>query len=139
MDYKEKNGKYFVRLNRGEEIVSTLKKFCEKENIKAGFIAGIGAVDSVTLGYFNPETKAYNEETINDFMEVTSLLGNISEKDDKPYLHLHINLSSSDYNTIGGHLIAATISLTSEICINKFNEKVDRKFDSETGINLLSF
>ena len=42
-------------------------------------------------------------------------------------------------NTIGGHLINATISLTGEIFITPLNGTVERKFCEKTGLNLLSF
>lgn len=139
MEFTQNNDKYLIRLERGEEIISTLKDFCKKQNIKAGFISGIGAVDSVTLGYFNPQIKSYNEETINEYMEITSLIGNVSTKNDEPYLHLHLNATAGDYNTIGGHLISGTISLTAEISLIAFDAKVSRKYNEELGINLLDF
>lgn len=70
---------------------------------------------------------------------MTSLMGNISIKDSQTYLHCHVTASNDDYNTIGGHLISATISLTGEIFITALDGKISRYLDNETGLNLFKF
>lgn len=138
-EFRKIDNTYIVRLNKGAEIISAIKDFCTSNNIKVGTVQGIGAINTATFGFFNPETKEYNEKLFEGPREITSLLGNISTKDGETYLHLHMNVSGSDYNTIGGHLINATISLTGEIFITPLNGTVDRKFCGKTGLNLLSF
>lgn len=138
-EFRKIDNTYIVRLNKGAEIISAIKDFCTSNNIKVGIVQGIGAINAATFGFFNPETKEYNEKLFEGPREITSLLGNISTKDGETYLHLHMNASGSDYNTIGGHLINATISLTGEIFITPINGTVERKFCEKTGLNLLSF
>jgi predicted DNA-binding protein with PD1-like motif len=46
MKFKKFGNKWVVSINIGEEIVETLKKFCEDNQIKLGTINGIGAVIS---------------------------------------------------------------------------------------------
>ncbi len=50
MDYQKFGNKYFIRLDKGEEIVSKLQEFCQEQNIKLGWIKGIGAVDQIKVG-----------------------------------------------------------------------------------------
>ena len=71
-------------------------------------------------------------------MEITSLAGNVSTKNNEIYLHLHVNLSNNKFESIGGHLNEAIISATCEIIIITIDGSVDRYFDKEIGINLLS-
>ncbi len=137
--YKQLGSKYFVRLDKDSEIVSALKEICRENNITAGAITGLGAIKSVTFGFFNPETKEYKEKTFNDYMEITSLIGNVSQKDDEVYLHLHMNASGKDYKTIGGHLVKAVVSATSEIIIDTADGNIGRKFSEEIGLNLFDF
>jgi len=40
--------KYFVRIDKGEEVVSLLKEFCMDNGLKLGSIVGLGAADRVT-------------------------------------------------------------------------------------------
>lgn len=50
-----------------------------------------------------------------------------------------MNTSGADYNTIGGHLISATISLTGEIFITQIDTAIERFHDKNTGLNLFKF
>lgn len=138
-EFKKFGNKFLIRINKGEEIVSTLKTFCIKNNVKLGTIQGIGAINSATFGFFNPETKHYQEKTIDKPMEITSLTGNITTKDNETYLHIHMNAAGNDYNTAGGHLVTAVVSLTAEIAIEEFSGIVERTFCEKTGLNLMDF
>ena len=88
----------------------------------------------------NPATKQYVDKTFAEQMEVCSLTGNISEKDGKVYLHLHVTASRSDYSCIGGHLLTATINGACELFVEDYGlDGIGRRFDPETGLNLYDF
>jgi hypothetical protein len=139
MEYKKFGNKYVMRMNKGEEIVETLKEFCEKEDIKLGWLKGLGAVGKATIGLFETKEKEYHSVDLEGDFEITSLLGNISRMDGEVYLHLHVNLSDEDYNTRGGHLSKAVISATGEFIIEEIAGEVGREFDKEVGLNLYKF
>lgn len=139
MQFKKFQDTFLIRLEKGEEHVSSLAKFCTEQNVLLGDVRGIGAASSITLGFFTPGTKAYRTETFERYMEITSLIGNITQKDGKPYLHLHLNAAGDDYRSIGGHLVAAVISVTGEIWIRPYDGNAGRKLDDEIGINLINF
>ncbi|GAH90072.1 unnamed protein product [marine sediment metagenome] len=137
MKFKKIGNKWIVRIDKGEEIVETLKQFCKENKIKLGTISGIGATDRVTIGLFNTKNKQYHsQELIGDY-EITNLSGNISTMNGEIYLHLHISLADSKYNTYGGHLNSAVISGTGEIVIEEIEDIIERKFNEEVGLNLL--
>lgn len=137
MKFKKFGNKWVVSINIGEEVVETLKKFCKDNNVKLGTISGIGAVKKATIGFYNLETKKYYLKELNGNYEITSLLGNISTMDGEVYLHLHINLADSTYNTFGGHLNSAVIGGVGEFIIEEIDGKVKRGFNEEVGLNLL--
>jgi len=139
MKAKRVNNTYLVRLEKGEEILSTLTNFCEENSIKAGYITGIGGAGDVALRYFDLKEKRYLEKRFNEGInyEIIALNGNISQLDGKPFVHLHITLGDPDYKVFGGHLGSAKISITAEICINILDEAIDRKFDEGFGLNFL--
>lgn len=137
MDYKKVNNDWILKINKGEQIASSIKNFCKENNIKLASISGIGAATNIKIGYFNLNTKVYNEKVFDDKYEVTSLLGNITTKDGEPYLHLHITFSDEDCTTYGGHFVEGTISGTSEIFLTVFDGEVSRYVDDETGINVM--
>lgn len=137
--YKKLGNKYFIRVDKDTEIIRALKEICAENNITAGEITGIGAIKSATFGFFNPETKQYSEKTFDEYMEITSLLGNVSQKDGEVYLHLHMNASGKDYKTIGGHLVKSTVSATCEIILTSQEGSIGRKFSEDIGLNLFDF
>ena len=64
MEYKKFEDTYVVRLDKGEEIITSLTRLADKENIRLASVSGLGAVNSFTAGVFFPEEKVYRK---NDF------------------------------------------------------------------------
>ena len=139
MDFKKFDTKYVLRLERGEEVVETLKKFCEEKDIKLGWIKGLGAVNYAKIGLFETKSKTYHSTELSGDYEITSLYGNISTMNNEVYLHLHICLSDDEYKTYGGHLNSAIVSATVEILIESIEGFVERSFNDEIGLNLYDF
>ncbi|SET64926.1 hypothetical protein SAMN05660297_03044 [Natronincola peptidivorans] len=139
MEFAQFGSKYVLRLDKGEEVVETLKKFCQQQKITLGWVKGIGAVDKATIGLFEVDSKQYHSVELKGDYEITSLLGNISTMKGETYLHLHINLSDAEYKTYGGHLNEAVISATGEFLIEAIEGSIDREFNQEIGLNLYKF
>ncbi|MGI6685914.1 MAG: PPC domain-containing DNA-binding protein [Bacillota bacterium] len=139
MEFKRFNDKYVIRLDKNEEVVETLKNFCQEQEITLGWVNGIGAVNRATIGLFETAIKKYHARELTGDMEVSSLTGNISSMNGEVYLHLHICLSDKENKTYGGHLTSATISATGELIVGVIDGTVDRKFNPEIGLNLLQF
>jgi len=130
---------YVVSIDNHQEVFAALTAFCEEQNILAGEITGIGAVNSATLRFLDPATKKYVDKTFEEQMEISSLIGNISEKDGKPYLHLHANFGRRDYTVIGGHLLCCTLNGACEVVVKRFHCKDGRRFEPTLGINVHDF
>ena len=139
MQTKKFNNKIIVRIDKGEEIVKSLTKVCQDNNITLGSISGIGATNKVTIGLFDVATKKYHSKELIGNYEIAPLSGNISTMDNKIYLHLHINLCDSNHNSFGGHLNSAIVSATCECIIDIIDDKIDRKLDKDIGLNLMDF
>lgn len=132
--------RYVLSLDNHVEIVEALTAFCREKQIHAGSITGIGAISEATFRFLDPATKQYVDKTFDEQMEITNLTGNISEKDGKPYLHVHITASRRDYTCIGGHLLSARVNGACELLVDDFGEvRLGRRFDGETGLNLYAF
>ncbi|MDR2933971.1 MAG: DNA-binding protein, partial [Rickettsiales bacterium] len=117
MKLKQVNNTYFLRFEKGEEFIETIKKFCSDNKIEAGFFTGVGAVSEVDLGLFDINEKKYYAKTLKDMFEITSLSGNLSTMNDAPYIHAHATVSNKDLETFGGHLSRAVISATLELVV----------------------
>lgn len=136
MKFKKFDHKYVVRLEKGEEVVASIKNLCEEEGIKLGSISGIGATNKAVIGLFETGTKEYHSKELTGDMEITSLVGNVSQMDGEVYLHIHVNIADENNNVFGGHLTSAIISATGEIIIDIIDGIVDREFNKEIGLNL---
>jgi predicted DNA-binding protein with PD1-like motif len=139
MEFKKFNNDYVVRLEKGENVIESLKELCNKEDIKLAEITGLGASDKVEIGVFNVNTKEYKTKIFEGMFEITSLVGNATRKDGEVYLHIHINFGDEDGIVKGGHLVRTNISATSEIILRKIDGEVGRKLSEEIGLNLLEF
>ena len=139
MEYRVFGGTIVLRLEKGEEVIESIKNICEKEDIKLGSISGLGASNHVVVGLFKVDEKKYYSNTFEEDFEITNLTGNISRMNGEVYLHIHGTFANVEGKCIGGHLNKAIISATSEIIINKINGEVGRKFSEEIGLNLIEF
>ena len=139
MEYRKFNDTYVLRLNKGEDVMEALKSMCKEEDIKLAEVTGLGASNLVEIGVFNVNTKEYNTKVFEGMFEITSLVGNVTRKDEEVYLHLHINFGDENGMVRGGHLVRARISATGEIIVRKIDGEVGRKLSDEIGLNLLEF
>lgn len=120
----------------GEDVLTVLTELCEKENIAYAHVSGIGAVSRATVGFFSLSEQKYLSKTFDEPMEMVSLLGNITRKDGKPYLHLHASFSDRNCNVVGGHLNEAVIGVTAEIFVTVIDGEMGRRINPVTGLNI---
>ena len=139
MEYRVFKDVVVLRLEKGEEVLNSIRELCKRENIKSGTINGLGAANKIVIGLFKPSEKKYYSTTHNDDFEITNLTGNISVMNEEIYLHVHGTFANINGNCIGGHVNEVIISATSEIIIRKIDGYIGRKFDENIGLNLVEF
>jgi hypothetical protein len=124
-------------LARGKEIIDGLAEIMKRHEITAGTISGLGAVSEAQIGYFDAQSKSYEKMVFHEHMEIVSLKGNISFKDNEVFPHLHVVFSRSNFSTVGGHLFPGTKVYALEFEIVSFEGKAfTRGFDEDTGLFL---
>lgn len=139
MDYRRFNDTILLRIDRGEEIVETVRTVAEKEHVRLASVEALGATDDFTVGVYDVVAKRYDSKTFNGPHEIVSLVGTITEKDGAFYQHLHMSAGNKACEVFGGHLNRAVVSVTCEMVIRVLSGVVGRKPDPETGINLIQF
>lgn len=137
MKYKRKNNTVIIRLEVGDEIVSSLLEVAENEKIGFAGVYGLGATDRFSVGVFDLCKKTYDRFDFSGSFEITGLSGNITVMDGRPYQHIHITCAGPGGNVVGGHLLECRISLTAEIILHTEEISVVRKFDENLNINRL--
>ncbi len=136
MFYTQKGDNYLLRLVKGEKVIDSLSKFCEKNNIKNTVISGIGSIDSPTLAHYSVKTKKYSEKKLNGIFELTNLTGNVAQYEGKSLVHVHISLSDSSMHAFGGHLVETEVSATVEIILLDLKINYVKTFSQEIGLKL---
>ena len=139
MDYRRFGDTVVLRLDKGDEIIESLKAVAVKENISAASVSGIGATDDFSVGVFDVPGQVYNRFDYSGTHEITGLAGNISTMSGEVYIHLHMTCAGTDGKVVGGHLIRGVVSLTAEIFVSFADAVLDRKKNSEIGINTFVF
>ena len=139
MDYRRFNDTILLRIDRGEEIIETVKKVAEKEHIRLASVEALGATDDFTVGVYDVAEKHYDSKTFTGPHEIVSLVGTITEKDGAFYQHLHMSAGNARCEVFGGNLNRAVVSATCEMVIRILPGVVGRRPDPEIGINLLQF
>ena len=168
MEYRKIGDNYYIRMDRGDEIIGNLLSICEKESIPSAVFSGIGGCQSAQLQVFIPETGSFETEQLEGMLELVSLNGNVVRDDDgKLFHHTHALFSfkggTRDVDNIvggyqdgqhglratllppggrmaGGHLKATTVLYTAEIELRPtVGGAIGRKFDPETGTGFWEF
>ena len=128
---------YVVRLEKNEEIISSLNKIAEEKKISGAFFFGLGVGKKLVLGYFDARKKSYIKKLFEGEYEFVSLSGNISRFSKETVIHAHAAITDKNFNAFGGHLFHGVVPATLELIILPTGERLNRKKDRKTGLNLL--
>jgi uncharacterized protein len=136
---KDNDEKTFaIVFDKGDEVVGGLLTFAKEQHLSAGHFTAIGAFENVTFGFFERDRKDYKKITIDEAVEVMSLVGNIVLAGDEPRVHAHVVVGKSDGTAHGGHLLEARVWPTLEVILVESPQHLQRKLDEETGLALIS-
>ena len=139
MQYQKDKDRYFVRIDKDEDLFSSLEKFAAEEKLKSGHLSGIGALKDCELGFYHLHSKTYDRKMFSEEAELLSLDGNLSILDGKPFFHIHTVLGGEDFRCYGGHLFSANVAVTCEVNFRPLDIDVERRANDEIGLNLLHF
>jgi predicted DNA-binding protein with PD1-like motif len=137
MKTKKFDGYLLMRLEKNEEIITTLKKGFKDARIEGAFFYGLGVGKDIELGYFDAQSKSYIKKKFNEEYEFTSLVGNMSLVDGQITVHCHVTITNREFQAFGGHLFEGVVPATLEIIVFPFNTPLTRRLDEITGLNLL--
>ena len=125
---------HVFRLHPGQDLYQEIKKYIEKNMIKAACILTcVGSLKKIKIRLAN--AKEFLQ--LNENFEITSLVGNISCND---RMHLHISISDSTGKTFGGHLCETDniVHTTAEIVLGEMPSLIfEKEKDEISGWNEL--
>jgi hypothetical protein len=130
-------GIFIGKLGHGADLLGEMTDICRKENIQLGRVEALGAVQRARLGFYDQQTHEYQFIGVDQPLEITKLVGNVSIKDGHPFVHAHITLADKKGNAYGGHLAPGTVVFACEFILEVFDGPVlKRDFDETTGLPL---
>ena len=136
MKFRMDNSRVFMTLAKGDFINQTFESFAESKGVGCAWLNGIGALENPEIGYYSIKDKKYHRKQFKGEFELTSLIGDITMKDGKPFAHTHITFSDTDYQVYGGHLFDARITAAGEFLMQLGNDKITREINHEIGLPL---
>ena len=130
---------HMIKLEKGDEVLSSIIHYVKEQKITGGFLTAIGALEKGKYGYFDVGKKKYLNTPF-DEVEVIACTGNIAiNKDTKePIAHIHIIVGEKDGKAVGGHLVEGIVSVTLEIYLVETRPAIFRTKDKEMELYLLN-
>ena len=136
MKFRIEDDRVLLTLAKGDYINRTFEAFADLKGIGCGWLNGIGAIENPEIGYYSLKDKTYHRKQFIGEYELTSLIGNITIKDGKPFSHTHITFSNTNFQVFGGHLFDAKITAAGEFVMIPGNKDIIREMNSDIGLSL---
>lgn len=125
-----------IRANQNSDLIGFLEEFSRKRKIYTATFTAIGALKYAELGFFDQEKQEYQKITLDSPHEIAACIGNISLKDEKPFVHAHATLGDRYGNTKSGHLLKGIV-FAAEIHLCKLSgQRLERQYDEESSLSL---
>jgi len=131
-------GRAFVgRLDTGSDLVSGIERFCAEQSVLAAQVTVIGAVRSARYAYYEQTDHRYRELESPTHHEIVGFVGNVSMRENRPFLHAHATFADASGATVGGHLLPGCEVFAAEIMMRELGDvSLVRRHDEETGLAL---
>lgn len=127
-----------VVLKKGELVIENLTRHCKDKGIQNATLSGLGAVSEIECGYYDLENRKYVFKKYEGLFEVASIAANVILKDKQPFVHMHALFTDENNHAFGGHVQEMKVGVTLEVHISKFTNTLEREYDEETGLFLIS-
>lgn len=137
LHYENEQRTFAIVFDQGDEMMSGLKEFAKQQQLLGSHFAAIGAFSRVTLGFFQRESMKYKEIPVDEQVEVLSIVGNITMKDQDYKVHAHVVLGKADGTALGGHILKAQVWPTLEVILREEPAYLRREIDEKTGLALI--
>ena len=144
MEYRKYGETYYIRMDKGDEVIGGILEMCQKENVRSAVYNGIGGCSEAEIQTFIPSTGSFETQKLTGMLELISMNGNIvSDEGGALYHHTHAVFSyksDGQHRMAAGHMKSITVLYTAEIELRPVvGGAICRKHDEETGTGFWSF
>jgi len=125
-----------MRLLPGSDLLGGLNAAAAELGFDAATVQIVGAVRSLAVVYFDQATKKYDEpHRFDTGMEISGGIGNVSLKDGKPFVHIHVTGADREGRAYAGHLVEGSEVYMIEAYFRVFDGAAPvRELDEEVGL-----
>ena len=129
---------FILIFESGDELAEGLLQFAKQQKLSAASFKAVGALSAVRLGWFSWESKKYEPSvTLDEQVELLSLIGDVALKDGEPVVHAHAVIGRKDGTAHGGHLLKAHIRPTCEVVLTESPTHLQKFIDPQSGLALI--
>jgi predicted DNA-binding protein with PD1-like motif len=128
---------YAIILTKGDEVMSGLTDFARQNKVTSGSFTAIGAFSHATVAWFDDGRREFKLIPIEQQVELVSMIGDIALVKDRPAVHTHVAVASSDGTMRGGHVINAFVFPTLELFMTVYPTPLHKESDEATGLKLI--
>ena len=131
-------GRAFVgRLATGSDLVEEIERLCAEQGVVAAQVTVIGALRRASYAYYEQVDHRYLELGSATHHEIVGFVGNVSLRDDRPFIHAHATFADATGATVGGHLLRGCEVFAAEVMIREMGDvSLVRAHDEQTGLAL---
>ncbi len=144
MEYRKYADTYYIRFDRGDEIIQGILDVCRREEIHSSVYSGIGGCEGAEIQTCNPATGQFDIHRVVGMLELVSLNGNVMLNTDGEYTHHTHALFSyqehREYRVIAGHIKSATVLYTAEVELRPvIGGEIRRSYDKQNRTRYWDF
>ena len=77
MEYRKMGASYYLRMDKGDEVIGSILDVCAREGVRSATFSGIGGCESAEIQVFEPERGTFKTERAQGVLELVSLMGNV--------------------------------------------------------------
>jgi predicted DNA-binding protein with PD1-like motif len=131
-----KGRNFLMRVEYDSDFLDFLTDIARKQRLATAAFTAVGALKEAKLGFYDQERHVYMESLLAGPQEIASCVGNVSVKDEAPFVHAHVVLVDQSGVVRAGHLLAGRVFAAEVHLIELVGEKIERKTDAMTGLSL---
>ncbi len=144
MEYRKYGEYLYIRMDKGDDIISGILDICRKEKISSCTFSGIGGCAKAEIQTFIPDAGEFETTVLEGMLELVNLTGNVtSDETGELYHHTHALFTykqDEKHEIAGGHMKSIIVLYTAEITLIPVPGKgLGRKFDPVTGTGFWKF
>jgi uncharacterized protein len=126
-----------ARLPYGGDLLAEIGAVADAHGMAVAELRAIGALQRARLSFYDQATQRYQEFSVDEPVELVSLLGTVSRRDGATAVHAHAALAGHHGGCIGGHVARGCVVFACELVLQELVGKpLERAHDEQTGLPL---